>query len=300
MKQRPKRLKNLMLGVFFSLIVLALGWRAVVQYQKAGQQVNTKLQVVASTNVWGNIAEQIGGDHVQVTSILSDPEADPHLYESDAQTASKVGKAQLIITNGLGYDEFMNKLMAASDVHPPQLEVAKVLNVQANANPHLWYNLPRVPAVAQAIEAELSRLDPQHAADYEYNLQQFAKAYQPVLTKLAAIHQKFAGKNAAYTERVAEYVLLTTGMQNRTPKDFAAAVESGSEPSPQAIQDFLSLLDSGAVTVLQYNTQSVNDVTKQILDTAKRNNVKVVGVTETLPPGTTFQAWQLAQLEAYL
>jgi len=256
---------------------------------------------VASTNVWGNIAEQIGGDYVQVTSILSDPSADPHLFESDAKTASTIADSQLVIVNGLGYDEFMDKLLGASVATDRSvLNVSEVLKASPDANPHLWYDLPRIQEVALAIQNELINIDPDHKADYEANTQAFITSLKPLTDKIEQINQQYAGKGATYTERVAGYLLEDAGLADKTPEDFAAAVESGSEPSPQQVYSFEQVLAGGSVVVLLYNNQAVNDVTTQIQNSATKNNVAVVGVSETIPKGKTFQAWQLDQLNAIL
>lgn len=260
-----------------------------------------KVQVVAGTNVWGDIASQIGGDNVEVTSILSDPEADPHLFESDAKTASQLASAQLVIVNGLGYDEFMEKLLgAASSQDKTVLTVSDVLKADANANPHLWYDLPRIQEVAIAIQNELIKIDPSAETEYKANTQKFIDDLQPAIDKLSEINSKFAGKGVAYTERVAEYLVQDAGLVDKTPADFAAAVEDGTDPTPQQVQTFQSALTSGAVAVLLYNSQAVNEMTEQVQKTAEQSNVGVVGVGETVPPGKTFQAWQLDQISALL
>lgn len=255
-----------------------------------------KVQIVASTNVWGDIASQVGGGNVEVTSILSDPEADPHLFESDAKTASQIGSAQLIIVNGLGYDEFMDKLLAvAPDSNRTVLNVSEVLKANDDANPHLWYNLPRIQEVVVAIQNDLIKIDPDNATVYKQNTQDFIAELQPVINKLT----KVSG-GVAYTERVAGYLVEDLGLTNKTPRGFSESVENGSEPTPQQVQEFESILKSGQVKVLIYNNQAVNDVTVQIQDIAKKAGVAVVGVSETIPKGKNFQSWQAAQLNAIL
>lgn len=258
---------------------------------------STKIQIVASTNVWGDIATQIGGDHVNVTSILSDPEADPHLFESDARTASKVASAQIVITNGLGYDEFMDKLLdVAPDSNRTILTASTIMSAKSDANPHLWYDLVRVPQVAVAIQDKLMDIDPVHADEYRRNTAAFTASLNSAVTEYQQPH---AG-GVAYTERVPEYMLQSLQLSNVTPNGFADSVESGTEPSPQQIQEFESLLKSGRVKVLLYNNQTANDVTEQIKKVAQVAGVRVVGVSETLPKGKNFQTWQLEQLNAIL
>ena len=125
------------------------------------------VNVVASTNVWGDITKQIGGEHVNVTSILSDPNADPHQYEADAKTGAAISKAQLVVENGLGYDDFMDKLLAASpNANRTVLNAADVMKISgSDANPHIWYDIAKIPDVASAIADQLGKLDPADAGD---------------------------------------------------------------------------------------------------------------------------------------
>lgn len=289
-------LKITVITIIALLTTFLIGRWAVSSYQAA--QIGspaTAIKVVASTNVWGDIASQVGGRHVQVTSVLSDPEADPHLFESDAKTASQVAEAQLVITNGLGYDEFMDKLLGASGKEQNVLTVADILKSNSDANPHLWYDLPHIPEVATAIQDELIRLDPEHTADYQRNTKQFINDLQPTISKLTQRNQP-----VAYTERVAGYLIEDLGLVDKTPTGFSQSVESGSEPSPQQIQEFEAVLKSGDIKILLYNNQAVNDVTEQLQKTAQAAGVTVVGVSETIPKGKNFQTWQLDQLSAIL
>lgn len=257
---------------------------------------SNKVQIVASTNVWGDIATQVGGEHVEVTSILSDPEADPHLFESDAKTASQLGSAQLIIVNGLGYDEFMDKLLEAAPQNDKTiLNVSEVLKSNQDDNPHLWYDLPRIQEVALAIQDDLIAIDPDHEISYKENTQNFITDMQKVTSKITQ-----ANGGVAYTERVAGYLIEDLGLTDKTPTGFSQSVENGSEPTPQQIQAFEAVLKSGQVKVLLYNNQAVNDVTEQLQKTAQQAGVAVVGVSETISKGKNFQTWQMQQLSAIL
>lgn len=289
--------------VFFAIIgllsLLFVSTWALLSYQSAQNTSvkSAKIQIVASTNVWGDIASQVGGDHVQVTSILSDPSADPHLFEADAKTASQIASAQIVVTNGLGYDEFMNKLLdVAPDSSRTILTVSTIMNAKSDANPHLWYDLLRVPEVAVALQDKLVDIDPIHAADYRRNTEAFTASLNSALSE----YQKPHTGGVTYTERVPEYMLQSLQLSNLTPKSFAESVENGVEPSPQQVQEFEKVLKSGQVKVLIYNNQTTNDVTEQIKKTAQDAGVKVVGVSETLTKGKNFQTWQLGQLNAIL
>ena len=281
-------------AAIIGILVVISGFWLARNYQ-APQQIN-KVQIVASTNVWGDIAAQVGGDNVQVTSILSDPEADPHLFESDAKTASQIDSAQLVIVNGLGYDEFMDKLLSASpNSTRTALSVAEVLGSSEDANPHLWYDLLRIREVAVAIRDDLIKIDPENTNQYKANTQTFIADMQKVTNKLT----KQSG-GVAYTERVAGYLIEDLGLTDKTPSGFSQSVENGSEPTPQQLREFEDVLKTGQVKVLLYNNQAVNDVTDQLQKAAEASGVTVVGVSETIPEGKNFQTWQLDQLNAIL
>lgn len=293
--------KNILYAFFATISVIVATLIIAYVVTRPSHTISNKVRVVASTNVWGSIAAQIGGKNVEVTSILSDPEADPHLFESDAKTASEVGSAQLVIVNGLGYDEFMDKLISASpSTSRETLNVSQVLNVADDANPHLWYDIPRINEVATAMRDDLIKIDPAHKSAYEQNTSTFIESLKPLIQQIEAIKQQHGGAGVTYTERVAGYLIEDSGLVNQTPEDFASAVEEGNDPSPAQLSSFERVLASGSVSVLLYNNQAVNDMTVQIQDAAKKYNVAIVGVSETVPAGKTFQAWQLDQINAII
>ncbi len=292
---KSRKITYLLIGLIAVVAVFFATRWAMQSFQAAQKSQSGKIQVVASTNVWGDIASQIGGDQVEVTSILSDPSADPHLFESDAKTASQIDSAQLVIKNGLGYDEFMDKLLTSRSDEKPVLTVSDALEVDSNANPHLWYDLPRIPEVAKAIQGQLINVDPSHADVYRRNTAKFIAEMQPVIAQV-----KPRSGGVAYTERVVEYLLGDLGLEDKTPQGFSQSVENGTEPTPQQLQEFEEVLKSGSVKVLIYNNQATNDVTDQLATSAKAVGVTVVGVSETIPKGKNFQTWQLDQLNAIL
>jgi zinc/manganese transport system substrate-binding protein len=258
------------------------------------------VDVVAAENFYGDMIEQIGGDDVSVTSILSDPNADPHLFEPGTRNGLAVSRAGLVIQNGVGYDSFMQRLEdAAPNSHRVVVSMADVLGVHgADANPHLWYDVPRLPRIARAIAVGLERADPAHAADYRRGLRRFIASLAPMRRAVAALHAEDGGRAVAYTEPVPGYLLAAAGIPSRTPEAFARAIENGSDPTPQAVGAMTGLFTNHRVAVLLYNAQTVSPVTTRIQDAARRAGIPVVGVTETLPPGMTFQQWQLSQISA--
>ena len=261
------------------------------------------INVVAAENFWGNIASQIGGNRVNVTSIITDPSADPHLYESDANDASKVASADLVITNGLGYDDFMSKLMSAStNTKRQEMDASQILGVtSADANPHLWYDIPRVPLVAGQIEQALAAKDPAHASYYQQNLNKFDNSLADINDTIAKIKQKYAGAPVAYTEPVPGYLLADAGLDVKTPEAFARAIEDGNDPTPADNTTMQNLMTSKSVKVLLYNSQATSPVTENIRNLAKQNGIPVIGVSETLPSSeSSYQSWQLDQVKALL
>ena len=258
-----------------------------------------KLDVVAAENVYGDMVRQIGGTHVSVTSILSNPNADPHLYEPGTRNGLAVATARLVIQNGAGYDAFMQRLEnAAPNSKRLVVTVADVLGVHGrDANPHLWYDVPRLGAIAAAIASGLERSDPAHAAGYRAGLRRFDASLGPLQRQVAKIKASFAGKPVAYTEPVPGYLLAAAGLDNLAPSSFTRAIENGTEPTPQAVAAMDTLMAGGRVKALLYNSQTVSPITLRIRSAAAGAGIPVVGVTEMLPQHLTFQQWQLAQAQ---
>ena len=260
---------------------------------------STQVDVVAAENFWGDITRQIGGEHVNVTSVISDPNADPHLYESDAKTAAEVSKARLVIINGLGYDEFMDRLLSASPNHNRAvLTAADVMQISGrDANPHIWYDIVKLPGVASAIAAQLSALDPGDAATFTANAKTFSDSLAPINVAIASIKTKHAGAPVGYTERVPGYLVEAAGLKLATPTSFARAIEDGNDPSPADNMAMDTAVRSKAIKALLYNEQTDSPAVEALKTLARQSGVPIVGVTETLPPAdSNFQQWQLAQV----
>jgi zinc/manganese transport system substrate-binding protein len=259
--------------------------------------------VVAAENAWGDIISQIGSSHVDVTSIISDPNTDPHEYESDVKDAAEIAKSQFVFDNGLGYDDFMQRLLSASPSSSRDvLSAEKILSVTGtDPNPHLWYDTARVPQVVGAIVAELSKLDPSGAADFEANGQTFDRSLAPITNVISDIKSRYAGDLIAYTERVAGYLVDAAGLRLGVPSTFAQAVEEGNDPSPSDAAAFDAAITGKSVKVLLYNGQVTDPATGRIKQLAQHSGVPVVGVTEMLPSSDKdFQAWQLRQAQQIL
>jgi zinc/manganese transport system substrate-binding protein len=260
---------------------------------------SSPVNVVAGSNVWGDIAKQIGGAHVNVTSILTDPNADPHQYEADAKTGAAVSKAQLVVENGLGYDDFMDKLLAASpNPNRTVLNAADIMKISGpDANPHIWYDIAKVPDVASAIADQLGKLDTADAGAFTANAKTFTDSLTPVTAGIDNIKAKYPGAPVGYTERVPGYLVEAAGLKLATPASFAQSIEDGNDPSVADNSAMDAALTGKTIKVLLYNGQVTSPATDAVKRLAQSNGVPVVGVTETLPPtDKDFQAWQLRQI----
>jgi zinc/manganese transport system substrate-binding protein len=260
---------------------------------------SSAVDVVAAENFWGDITKQIGGDHVNVTSVITDPNADPHLYESDAKTSAAVSAAQLVLVNGLDYDEFMDKLLSASpNQNRKVLTAADVMQISGpDANPHIWYDIAKLPGVASAIAAQLGAFAPGDAATFTANAKTFSDSLAPINAAIASIKTKYPGARVGYTERVPGYLVEAAGLKLATPASFARAIEDGNDPSPADNAAMDTVVNSKAIKVLLFNEQTDSPAIDALKTLAQKCGVPIVGVTETLPPSdSTFQEWQLRQV----
>ena len=260
----------------------------------AGQD---KLSVVAAENFYGDIVQQIGGDRVEVVSILSNPDQDPHLFETTPTIVRQVTAAQIVVFNGADYDAWMDKLLkVAPRAERTVVDVAQLVNKKAGDNPHLWYEPTTMPAVARALADAFSRADPAHAADYTARLQTFIASLDGINRKIDEIRAKYAGVAVTATEPVFGYMASALRLKVRN-EHFQMAVMNDTEPSIREIAAFERDLKEHKVKVLLYNKQASTKLTQRMLDLARRSDVAVVGVTETEPTGMSYQDWMLTELE---
>jgi zinc/manganese transport system substrate-binding protein len=232
-------------------------------------------------------------------SILSDPTADPHEYENNVNDAKAVYAAQFVLKNGAGYDAWMNKLLAASpNSSRVVLDVADMLGKQTGDNPHFWYRIDWVIQLANQVTRTLKSLDPADSDDFDTYRQAFVDSLGPIQDKIAAIKASYAGAHITQTERVAGYMAADCGL-NVDEGEFQQAIEDGNDPSPQSVAELTREIQGHQVRALLYNSQTVTPITENIKSLAKKNNVPVVGVAETLPPNEpNYQQWQIDQLNA--
>ena len=263
-----------------------------------GGSTSGRIQVVAGENFYGDMARQLGGRYVDVTSILTDPDADPHLFEPGTHVAAQMAAGRLVIVNGLDYDGFMDRILkAAPDPDRKVVTVAQALGISGkDANPHIWYDEPRLDDIAGAITGGLIDVDPAHRPYFQQQLARFRSSLAPLHQAVAAIRSKDGGAPVAYTEPVPGYLLDAAGLVIRTPPGFALAIEEGNDPTVQEVAEFEALISGHQIRVLLLNSQATSPITERLRKDAEREGIPVVLVTETLPPGKTFQAWQLGQV----
>jgi zinc/manganese transport system substrate-binding protein len=257
------------------------------------------MTVVGAENFYADVLHQLGGSKLRIYSFLSNPNADPHQYESSAGNARAVADARVVVENGLGYDAFMEKLLGASPgTKRTVINVQRVVGAEEGANPHLWYDPAVMPRVSRAITDALAAADPHNAGVYRSKLDVFLGSLEPISAKVAEMKSRFEGTPVAFTEPVYGYMAQALGLEVRSPAAFMKAVEEGNDPPSSAIAEEQSLITGHQVKALLYNGQTETKVTARIKSLANANGVPVVGITETEPPGRTFQAWQLDELSA--
>ncbi|MEG8034100.1 zinc ABC transporter substrate-binding protein [Sphingomonas sp. LR61] len=261
-----------------------------------------KIAVVASTNVYGSIVQSIGGDQVSVTSILNDPSQDPHSFESSARTQLAVSKADLLIENGGGYDDFMTTLADASDTKADTINVVKLSGLDkggdAEFNEHVFYSYPTMVKLVDDVTKRLSALDAGDKTTFEQNADALTTKLEGLESQTADLKKTYDGEKVAYTEPVPGYLFEAIGLDNVTPEAFSEAIEEGDDVPPAALKDTLALFSGKSVELLAYNDQTSSAETEQVKKAADQNDVPVVGVTETLPKGQDYVSWQQANIDA--
>ncbi|MDF3146727.1 MULTISPECIES: zinc ABC transporter substrate-binding protein [unclassified Streptomyces] len=261
------------------------------------------IPVVASTNVYGDMAEQIGGGKVEVTSIISDPDQDPHSYEANTQNQLALSKAKVVIENGGGYDDFIDRMLKTSgDSSAEVINAVKVSGKGAPAggelNEHVWYDFPTVAKLADRIAAALTKADPDDAATFTAKAKAFKAKLKPLEQKEARIKTAHGGEAVAITEPVPLYMIEASGLKNATPEEFSEAIEEGDDVSPRTLQQTLALFTGKKVKALVYNEQTSGPQTEKAEQAAKAAGIPVVPVTETLPKGKDYLGWMTANVDA--
>lgn len=285
----------------------------------SGQTVDDgTITVVVSTDVWGSVAKAVGGDRVEVLSLIDDPADDPHSYEATAEDAANVQDADLLVYNGGGYDEFFASLAEqAPDV--PTVSAFDLSRLgsgegghdhghesghrhehgHGSVNEHVWYHLPTVAKVADAVADRLGAVDEANRQRYANSASAFTGRIDELTGKVRQIRAEHGGSEVVATEPVAHYLIDAAGLTDATPPDFAEAVEEETDVPIAALNTMNQRLASGQVTAVLKNTQTVTPVIEKVVGTARKAGVPVVDVTETLPKSDKdYIAWMSGQVAA--
>jgi zinc/manganese transport system substrate-binding protein len=271
--------------------------RALLALAFLGTAHAAPLAVVAAENVYGDVAAQIGGPDVTVTSILHRPGQDPHLFEASASAARALANADITIAEGGGYDPWMQSLLDASPRSGRRSLVVATLMHKAGGNPHLWYDPATMPVVAAAMAQAMAATDPAHAAGFAARRDRFEQSLAPLRAKIAAMRARFAGLAVAATEPVFAPMAEALGLAMREAP-FQLAVMNGTEPAASLVAQFEDDLRARRVRALIVNTQVSDAATERLAALARQSGVPVVGATETLPAGRDYQTWMLEELDA--
>ena len=262
----------------------------------------SSVSVVASTNVYGDIVRQIGGDQVEITSIISDPSADPHSYEANTRTQLQLSEADVVIENGGGYDDFVDTMLKAANSDAKVLNAVDISGKTASGgeelNEHVWYDFPSMAKLTDAIAAALATADPASAATFNTNATAFKQKLTDLEATEATIKSAHSGAGVAITEPVPLYLLEAAGLVNKTPEEFSEAIEEGTDVPAAVLKETTDLFAAKQVVLLAYNEQTAGPETEKVLAAAKDSNVAVVPVTETLPAGKDYVSWMSGTLSA--
>jgi len=296
---QPRRAPELV-GVMISILLICLGTVAGCSGGFASSSSShAVLNVVAGENFWGSIASQLGGIHANVTSIVSDPNADPHQYTASANDARVFATAQYVILNGAGYDDWGQQLLNANPVSGRKvLTVAKLLGKKDGDNPHMWYNPQYVETVANQITKDYQSLDPKDSAYFTQQRAAFETALGPYHQRLNEIKSKFAGRKIGATESIFVYMADSLGLNLISPPDFMEATAEGNDPPADSVVTFEQQIQQKQIAVLVFNVQTVTPITDHLKALAAAQGIPLVSVSETIQPADiSFQDWQVGQLD---
>nr|WP_236242480.1 zinc ABC transporter substrate-binding protein [Streptomyces sp. CC228A] len=259
--------------------------------------------VVASTNVYGDVVEQIGGERVSVVSVISDPAQDPHSYEASTRTQLELSRAAVVVENGGGYDDFVGRMLRSADNSSAQVISAvqvsgKEPDEDGELNEHVWYDLPTMSRLADRIAQALGKASPADADAFTKNAEDFKEGLADLEARTNRIDERQAGTPVAVTEPVPLYLTEACGLVDKTPAAFSEAVEEGDAVPPRALQETLALFTDRSVRVLVHNEQTSGAQAEKVKDAAEDNGVPVVPVTETLPQGEDYLGWMADNITA--
>lgn len=280
----------------FGLMLAACSSGPTTSAQGAGGTVS----VVAAENFWGSIAKQVGGDRVTVKSIITNPNTDPHSYEATPQDGRTVATAQFVIEDGIGYDPWMDQLLAANTTSGRTiLNVGKLVRIPVGGNPHRWYDPANVHQVIAQISADYVRIDPKDAGYFQQQKQKFeTQGLAQYNALIGAIRTKYAGTPIGASESIVTPLAQALGLKMLTPESFLDAISEGNDPTAADKATIDAQIEHKQIKIYVFNSQnSTPDVTEQV-DAARAQGIPVTTVTETLAPASdSFQQWQVKELQ---
>ena len=268
-------------AALFSVAACGSGSSASDGSAESGAAAGGKIEVVASINQWGSVARDLGGDHVEVTNIMTKTNVEAHDYEPTAQDVAKFGSAKVAVVNGADYDPWASK--AAESTDATLVDAAETAGIKEGDNPHVWFSAKVRNAAADAITAAYQKADPDHKDDYTKLNQEWHDKENELETKIKDASSATQGMSYAATESVAWYLADDLGMTDATPTGYAQASANESEPTPSDIKEFQNALTAGSIKLLVFNSQEANSTTDQITSAAKEANVPIVELTEQMP-----------------
>ncbi|MFC4761471.1 metal ABC transporter solute-binding protein, Zn/Mn family [Fructobacillus durionis] len=285
---------GILVGAMTVLLVIVL---AIVLWPKSSEKSSSdgKLNIVASTNVYAEVAETVAGNKAHVSAIITKQSVSPEDYEPTNDVAKKVSKADIALGNGLGYDAWLNKLTKSSKT-TKLLLASDMLNKDSKANPHLWNDPNNMITVAQKLADELSKKDPGNKDYYQKNAAAYKEKLQPVTDKVNELKAKMAGKKVFETESIYEYMLNNLGA-TIVGDDFAEAIAEDTDPSAAATKEVREALKNHQVDFVVQNTQTTGGDVDKMVKLAKEQNIPIVKVTETSPDNTSYVDWKLSELK---
>ncbi len=286
--------------VLIALSALLLASLASCSLGAAGASGSDRPKVVAAENFWGSIAAQLGGDRVEVTSIIDNPNADPHEYEPTTADARSLASATFVIVNGIGYDPWADRLLAANPVPGRAvLDVGTLVGAPAGGNPHRWYSPPDVQRVIDAITAQYKKLDPKDASFFDSQRSSFeSKGLADYHRLISDIRARYAGTPVGASESIFALMAPALGLDLITPPSFLTAISEGTEPTAADKATIDHQIQSHEIKVYVYNSQNATPDIQRQIDEARSAGIPVATITETLvPAGASFQAWQVRELQ---
>jgi zinc/manganese transport system substrate-binding protein len=262
---------------------------------------STPINTLAVENFYASLVNQIGGQCVSTNTILSDPNADPHEFQPTASDVRMYQNAQLVIENGLGYDDFSDRILATLSRQPAVINAGDVLGLQVGANPHVWYSPGYIDQIRAAILAELKQLNPEASAYFDSQSDALDQAFTGYHKLIEQIASQYTGVPVGATEPIFVDLANSTGLNLISPPDFMEAVAEGNDATARDLARFQDQITKHQIKVLVYNSQTVTSLTDQLKSLAQQNNIPIVGVSETMPEGAqTFQGWHAGQLQLLL